>query len=382
MASLNKRGCEDCDFNYHFDPSLGMKALREQIAVDFQVSPEAIHITVGKEVVSDSCGQEWMLEAIEKGKQFSFVVKKPNVFTKSTSCVEAFPTDYDKTSRVLPISYHGHQGLLDENAEIRLKVTVKQPSLNKKSKRKKISLKDLRQDMPLVTHNPWPLPAESPPVSPPPQLSTKFPQTFSMVPATLPARSSSEVAALASPLTVSVTAPYLSAVAEPSKAVIAETSFSPKPLLQPVLSVPMEVEPAINTGGSVNDCIQTPAETYKVGDAGCYKPGGCVDLPGIKGQSTNYPALPAIMSPKQTEIPSHYSSTLCASSKSDSSSEENMMNIDFWSEPPPSYVSVEEENLAQLQDMNFNDRNLNLAALRINQGDMDRAVDWLLSLNQ
>ena len=203
-----------------------------------------------------------------------------------------------------------------------------------------------------------------------------------MAPATLPARSSSEVAGLASPLTVAVAAPYLPAVAEPSTAVIAESSFSPKPLLQPVLSVPMEVEPAINTGGSVNDCIQTPAETCKVGDAGCYKPGGCIDLPGIIGQSTNYPARSAIMSPKPRDIPSHYTSTLCASSKSDSSSEENMMNIDFWSEPPPPYELVEEENLGRLQDMNFNDRNLNLTALRINQGDMSRSVAWLLSRNQ
>ena len=88
------------------------------------------------------------------------------------------------------------------------------------------------------------------------------------------------------------------------------------------------------------------------------------------------------MSPKPMDIPEHYNSTLCASTKFDSNSEVNMMDIDLWSASPPPYVSAEEENLIQLQYLNFNDRNLNLAALRINHGDINRAVDWLLSLNQ
>ena len=51
-----------------------------------------------------------------------------------------------------------------------------------------------------------------------------------------------------------------------------------------------------------------------------------------------------------------------------------MMDFDLWSEPPPPYELVEEENLGRLQDMNFNDRNFNLTALRKNQGDMNRDV--------
>ena len=72
MADINENN--SWKIFWWIELSFNRKTFRVQKAVDFQVSPEAVYITVSAEitaeVVSNTCGNEWMLEAIEKGNKF------------------------------------------------------------------------------------------------------------------------------------------------------------------------------------------------------------------------------------------------------------------------------------------------------------------------
>ena len=218
MTEVNENDCIQCFCTYQFDPSLANKALREQIAADLQVSPEEVRITVDKEVVMDTCENEWMLEAIKRRKKFTLFVTKSSLCTSSLFFTEVFQIGNGQASRQI----HDHQWLLDRVTKgIRLELTVKQPSLNIKSGRKKITLKDLRRQMPLVEKpldgwkklNTWKRPLEdeslpgTPPVSPP--QTNIFPRAMVSVP-TVAEPSLSEVTAAS---TSAVTVPYTPVVA-------------------------------------------------------------------------------------------------------------------------------------------------------------------------
>ena len=133
----NESGCSQFSCAYQFEPSLGIKVFREQIAADFQVSAESVVIKVGKEVVSDTCRYE-MLEAIEQGRKFTLVVKKSNLCPSSVICSEVVKIGNGQARKVWQNANHGCPWLLNKvKSGIRLEITVKQQSrINKREMKK------------------------------------------------------------------------------------------------------------------------------------------------------------------------------------------------------------------------------------------------------